>query len=58
MPNRARLRKLAPGGVGRKVFFFEKKKQKTFVPWRVRWPGHVRHASEVFGSFFKVEQPS
>jgi hypothetical protein len=35
-----------------KVFVSEEKKQKTFVSWCTRTPGHVRHGAKVFWFFF------
>jgi hypothetical protein len=37
---------------GKEVFFSEEKKQKTFVRWGVRSPGHVRQRVKVFWFFF------
>jgi hypothetical protein len=37
---------------GRKVFFSEEKKQKTFVHWRVRSPASLRQSPKVFWFFF------
>jgi hypothetical protein len=43
-----------PAGVrqGKKVFFSEKKKQKTFAVMRLRQPVHVRQMAKVFWFFF------
>jgi hypothetical protein len=38
---------------GRKHFFFEKKKQKTFDPWRARQSQRTRQSAKVFGPFFQ-----
>ncbi len=39
---------------GRKVFFSEEKKQKTFALWGVRWtPSANLNLQELFGSFFQ-----
>jgi hypothetical protein len=40
---------------GRKVFFSEEKKQKTFVHWRVRSPASLRQSPKVFW-FFSSEK--
>jgi hypothetical protein len=37
---------------GRKAFFSEEKKQKTFIRWRVRSPGSTRQSPKVFWFFF------
>jgi hypothetical protein len=45
---------LAGGREGRKRFFFEKKKQKTFVCWGLwRWRCHNPQDQKFFGSFFQ-----
>jgi hypothetical protein len=35
-----------------KRFFFEKKKQKTFVPWCLGLPDQTRQGPQVFWFFF------
>jgi hypothetical protein len=37
---------------GRKTFFFEKKKQKTFIPCGPRQPRRARKSAKVFWFFF------
>jgi hypothetical protein len=42
---------------GRKSFFFEKKKQKTFGPWGLwRWSGHSPPLAKVFLLLFSKKE--
>jgi hypothetical protein len=44
---------------GRKIFFSEEKKQKTFVRWQIRSPDPLRQSPKVFWFFFsKKNRPS
>jgi len=48
-------------GSNRKVFFFEKKKQKTFVNWRIartRDPVTEPNVQKFFASFFQKRRTS
>jgi hypothetical protein len=40
-----------------RLFFFEKKNQKTFAPWRVEGGEHSRQRTKVF-CFFSSEKKS
>jgi hypothetical protein len=42
----------APRRIERKVFFFEKKKQKTFIHWHARCVWRLPKRAKVFWFFF------